>query len=85
VVGLDLLVDLCQHLLHPLLVGLDILHLPLKTVLDLILDQVNADSGLSVFDTLIVDPEWPLGLGDGVLQLRLGFLQQAVFPAEIDG
>ena len=47
---------LSKHLLHPLLVSLDVLHLPLKTVLHLILDQVDADPSLSVLDTLIVDP-----------------------------
>ena len=47
---------LSKHLLHPLLVSLDVLHLPLQTVLHLILDQVNADPSLSVLDTLIVDP-----------------------------
>ena len=47
---------LCKHLLHPLLVSLDVLHLPLQTVLHLILDQVDADPSLSVLDTLIVDP-----------------------------
>ena len=56
VVGLDLLVDSGQHLLHPLLVGLDVLHLPLQTVLNLVLDKVDANPGLSIFDAFIVDP-----------------------------
>ena len=56
VVGLDLLVNAGQHLLHPLLVGLDVLHLPLQAVLHLVLDQVDANPGLSVLDTFIVDP-----------------------------
>ena len=47
---------LCKHLLHPLLVGLDVLHLPLETVLHLVLDQVDADPSLSVLDTFIIDP-----------------------------
>ena len=47
---------LCEHLLHPLLVGLDVLHLPLKTVLNLVLDEVDADPSLSVLDTFIIDP-----------------------------
>ena len=56
VVGLDLLVDAGQHLLHPLLVSLDVLHLPLQAVLHLVLDKVDANSRLSVLDTFIVDP-----------------------------
>ena len=48
---------LCQHLLHALLVSFDIFNLTLKTVFHLIFDQVNADSRLSVLDTLIVYPE----------------------------
>ena len=56
VVGLDLLVNAGQHLLHPLLVGLDVLHLPLQAVLHLVLDQVDANPRLSVLDTFIVDP-----------------------------
>ena len=47
---------LCQHLLHSLLVGLDVLHLPLQTVLHLVLDEVDADPSLSVLDTFIIDP-----------------------------
>ena len=57
VVGLDLLVDLGQHLLHSLLVGLDVLHLPLQAVLHLILHKVDANPRLSVLDTLVVDPD----------------------------
>ena len=57
VVGLDLLVDAGQHLLHPLLVSLDVLHLPLQAVLHLILDEVDANPRLSVLDTLVVDPD----------------------------
>ena len=57
VVGLDLLVDAGQHLLHPLLVGLDVLHLPLQAVLHLILHKVDANPRLSVLDTLVVDPD----------------------------
>ena len=48
---------LCQHLLHALLVSFDIFNLTLKTVFHLIFDQVNADSRLSVLDTLIVYPK----------------------------
>ena len=97
------IVHLCKHLLHPLLVSLDVLHLPLQAVLHFVLDQVNADPGLSVLDTFIVDPvnreelksrrklyfcgflpipEWSLCFSNGMLQLRLGFLQQTVFPAK---
>ena len=57
VVGLDLLVNAGQHLLHPLLVGLDVLHLPLQAVLHFVLDQVDANPRLSVLDTFIVDPD----------------------------
>ena len=57
VVGLDLLVNAGQHLLHPLLVGLDVLHLPLQAVLNLVLDQVDTNPRLSVLDTFIVDPD----------------------------
>ena len=56
VVGLDLLVDASQHLLHPLLVSLDVLHLPLQAVLHLVLDKVDPNPRLSVLDTFIVDP-----------------------------
>ena len=45
-----------KHLLHSLLVGLDVLHLPLKAVLHLVLDKVDADPRLPVLDALIVDP-----------------------------
>ena len=56
VVGMKGVSYLSKHLLHPLLVSLDVLHLPLQTVLHLVLDQVNADPSLSVLDTLIIDP-----------------------------
>ena len=56
VVGLDLLVNAGQHLLHPLLVSLDVLHLPLQAVLHLVLDKVDPNPRLSVLDTFIVDP-----------------------------
>ena len=45
-----------KHLLHSLLVGLDVLDLPLKAVLHLVLDKVDADPRLPVLDALIVDP-----------------------------
>ena len=50
-------VHLSKHLLHPLLVGLDVLHLPLQAVLHLVLDKVNADPSLSVLDAFIINPE----------------------------
>ena len=56
VVGLDLLVNAGQHLLHPLLVSLDVLPLPLQAVLHLILHKVDANPCLSVLDTFVVDP-----------------------------
>ena len=56
VVGLNLLVDAGQHLLHPLLVGLDVLHLPLQAVFHLVLDEVDANPRLSILDAFIVDP-----------------------------
>ena len=56
-IGLNLLIDPGQHLLHPLLICLDVLHLPLQTVLHLVLDQVNTNPSLSVLDALIVDSE----------------------------
>ena len=104
VVGLDLLVDPGEHLLHALLVGLDVLHLALQTVLHLVLHQVDPDPRLPVLHTLVVysankqsflyfckqtqlakftrqhfplstSPQRPLGLGDCVLQLGLGFFE----------
>ena len=56
VVGLDLLVNSGQHLLHPLLVGLNVLHLPLQAVFHLVLDEVDANPRLSILDAFIVDP-----------------------------
>ena len=56
VVGLDLLVNAGQHLLHPLLVGLNVLHLPLQAVFHLVLDEVDANPRLSILDAFIVDP-----------------------------
>ena len=56
VVGLDLLVNAGQHLLHPLLVSLDVLHLPLQAVFHLVLDEVDANPRLSILDAFIVDP-----------------------------
>ena len=56
VVGLNLLVDAGQHLLHPLLVSLDVLHLPLQAVFHLVLDEVDANPRLSILDAFIVDP-----------------------------
>ena len=54
VVGLDLLVDPGEHLLHALLVGLDVLHLALQTVLHLVLHQVDPDPRLPVLHALVV-------------------------------
>ena len=56
VVGLDLLVNSGQHLLHPLLVGLNVLHLPLQAVFHLVLDEVDANPRFSILDAFIVDP-----------------------------
>ena len=65
---LNLLIDPSQHLLHPLLISFDVLHLPLQAVLDLILDKVDADPGLPVLDTLVVYSEGSFRFSDCVLQ-----------------
>ena len=68
VICLNLLVNSRQHLLHSLLIGFDVLHLPLQTVLHLILDQVDADPGLPVLDALIVYSEGSFRFSYCVLQ-----------------
>ena len=64
-----MITNLGKHFVHSLLVRLDVFHLSLQRVLHFIFDQVDANSGLSVFETLIVYPERPLCFCYGVLQL----------------